>query len=84
MIHKKKTGISETFTVKFKKGSCLWGLALVILLCLVCTALSAWSVDKMYLLATGAAGLFKGETPEPALANVTSSNSSPGYGGPAS
>jgi hypothetical protein len=74
MIHKKRNGIAETFTVRFKRGSCLWGLALVVLLCLVCTTLSSWSVDKMTLLATSGVRFFTSQTREPAMANVTATD----------
>lgn len=58
MIHKKKNGLKEMLTAKFKKGSMVWGISLLVLLCLVCTTLSTWGVDKLYLLATGTIRLF--------------------------
>jgi len=62
MIHKKKNGIKETFSTKFKRGSLLWGVVLLVIFCVLGSGLSAWSLEKLQMVGTGAIRFYQQKT----------------------
>ena len=80
MIHKKRNGIRESFTTRFKRGSICWGIGLVILLCLICTNVSHWGMEQLSLGSAGMIRLVWRNWPSTSITNVTT-DTSPGPDG---